>query len=328
MSTILVTGATGNVGHPIAARLAAAGHAVRALVRSPERARPILPEGVEAVQGDVTDPDSVRAAVRGCELVYHAAGLPEQWRLDPADFTRVNVEGTRNMVSAAQAAGVERFVYTSTIDVFRWTPGEPFDESVLDPDPRPTHYERSKQEADRIVAEAAEVGLSTVFLHPAAVYGPAPVLTPGLNDFLVRLARRKVPMLLPGGMPVVYSEDVAEGHIRAATDAPDGARYILSGPYLTLEEIARAVARHIPGAKVPRVMPIGLARALSVAGEAIARVIRKPPLIPRGQLHFLESHAVPGARRAEEELGWSATEFNQGLERTLGHFAAQGWAPG
>jgi dihydroflavonol-4-reductase len=327
VSTILITGATGNVGHPIAARLAAAGHQVRALVRSPERASPILPEGVEAVAGDVTDPDSVRAAAQGCELLYHAAGLPEQWRRDPADFVRVNVEGTRNVVNAAQDAGVGRFVYTSTIDVFQWTPGQPFDESVLDPNPRPTHYERSKQEADRIVAEASNGGLSTVFLHPAAVYGPAPVLTPGLNDFLVRLAQRKIPMLLPGGMPVVNSEDVADGHIRAATDAPDGARYILSGPYLTLEEIARAVARHVPSAKVPRVMPIGLARAVSAAGERIAQITRRPPLIPRGQLHFLESHPVPVSRRAEEELGWSATEFDEGLGRTLGHFSAQGWAP-
>ena len=327
MSEILVTGATGTVGHPIAARLVADGHRVRALVRSLERARPLLPEGVEAVPGDVTDLASVREAVDGCELVYHAAGLPEQWRLDPGDFTRVNVEGTRNVVSAARDAGVARLVYTSTIDVFRWTPGEPFDESVLDPEPRPTYYERSKQEADRIVTRACEQGLSAVFLHPSAVYGPAPALAAGLNDLIARLARGEIPMLLPSGMPVVYSEAVAEGHLRAAAEAPDGARYILSGPYYTLEEIARPVARHVPGAKVPRVMPLALARALSVAGERLARLTRRPPLIPRGALHFLESHAVPVSRRAQEELGWSDAGFDEGLERTLAHFADRGWVP-
>jgi dihydroflavonol-4-reductase len=325
VTTVLVTGATGNVGAPIAARLAREGNRVRALVRDPERARRLLPGEVELVAGDVTDADSVRAAAGGCAVVYHAAGLPEQWRRDPADFTRVNVEGTRNLVDASLEAGVERFAYTSTIDVFAWTPGEPFDESTLDPDPRPTYYERSKQAADALVVEAMDRGLPAVFLHPSAVYGPAPAITPGLNDFLARLARRKVPMLLPGGMPVVYSDDVADGHIRAATAAPVGGRYILSTTYHTLAEIAAAVAGHVPRAKVPRIMPIGAARAASVLGEAVAKVTGRAPLIPRGTLYFLESHPVPDATCAREELGWAPIAFDDGVARALHHFRREGW---
>jgi dihydroflavonol-4-reductase len=258
-------------------------------------------------------------------VVFHCAGLPEQWRLDPGDFDRVNVGGTRNLVDAALAAGVERFVYTSTIDVFAWTPGEPFDESVLDPDPRPTAYERSKQEADRIVAAALDRGLPAVFVHPSAVYGPAPVLTPGLNQLLVQLARGEIPMLLPGGLAVVYSDDVAEGHLCAARSAPLGGRYILSERALSLVELAEAIAREVPAAKVPRVMPIRFARAVSITGERIARLTRRPPLIPRGGLHFLESRPVPVADRAREELGWSATPFPEGLRRALEAFRARGW---
>jgi dihydroflavonol-4-reductase len=325
MATVLVTGATGNVGAPIAMRLAREGHDVRALVRSPRRAGELLPEDVELVSGDVTDAASVRAAVEGCAVVYHAAGLPEQWLRDPADFTRVNVNGTRNLLDASLAAGVERFAYTSTIDVFAWTPGEPFDESRLDPDPRPTHYERSKQAADALVVDAVDRGLPAVFLHPSAVYGPAPALTPGLNDFLVRLARRKVPLLLPGGMPVVFSQDVAEAHIRAAADAPPGARYILSTTYHTLEEIARAVAQRVSEARVPKMMPISVARAASVLGEGAAKVTRRPPLIPRGTLHFLESHPVPDATRARDELGWKPIAFEEGVAQALEHFRREGW---
>jgi dihydroflavonol-4-reductase len=328
MATVLVTGATGNVGAPIATRLAREGHRVRALVRSPERAGQLLPHEVELVPGDVTDRASVQAALEGCAVVYHAAGLPEQWLRDPADFSRVNVEGTRNLVDASLQSGVERFAYTSTIDVFAWTPGEPFDESTLDPDPRPTHYERSKQAADALVVQALDRGLPAVFLHPSAVYGPAPALTPGLNDFLVRLARRKVGLLLPGGMPVVYSEDVAAGHIRAATDAAVGSRYILSTTYHTLEEIARAVAQHVPRASVPRMMPIAVARGASVLGEAVAKLTRRPPLIPRGTLHFLESHPVPDATRAREELGWNPLGFDEGLGRALDRFRRAGWISG
>jgi dihydroflavonol-4-reductase len=237
----------------------------------------------------------------------------------------VNVEGTRGIADAALAAGVERFVYTSTIDVFAWTPGEPFDESMLDPDPRPSHYERSKQAADRIVVEAVERGLPAVFLHPSAVYGPAAVLTPGLNQLIAQLGRREIPMLLPGGLAVVHSDDVAAAHLRAAASAPVGRRYILSESALTLVELAEAVARELPRAKVPRVMPLWVARAVSALGERVARITRRPPLIPRGGLHFLESRPVPVADRAREELGWEPTPFAEGLRQTLEDFRDRGW---
>jgi nucleoside-diphosphate-sugar epimerase len=173
--TVLITGATGQVGNAIARRLADDGVEVHALVRSPERAR-VLPAGVQPVFGDVTDPPSLRAALDGAATVYHAAGIPEQWRRDVGEFTRVNVDGTRNVVDAALAAEVERFVYTSTDDVLVQAPGAPFDESVVNPNPGETPYQRSKQEADRIVTAALDRGLPAVFLHPAGVYGPAPFL--------------------------------------------------------------------------------------------------------------------------------------------------------
>lgn len=325
MTDVLVTGATGTVGHPIARKLVERGHTVRALVRSPERAAGSLPPGVEIAAGDLGDRDAVRAAVEGASIVYHAAGMPEQWRLDNDDFIRVNVDGTRNMVEAAAAAEVERFVYTSTIDVFKRSPGVPFDEAEIDPDPQATHYERSKQEADRVVVAAAQRGLDAVFLHPSGVYGPVPALNPGANELIADLARGKVPLLLPGGLPVVYNEDVADGHLLAAENARAGARFILSDSHLSLVEIAEIVRSHRPDAKIPRVMPIGLARAIALAGHGVARVTRKPPLIPRGALHFLESHVLPIADRARKELGWTPTPATEGIGLTLAEFHERGW---
>src|SRR3712207_5815828 len=143
---------------------------------------------------------SLREALEGCTTVYHSAGIPEQWRRDVGEFTRVNVEGTRNVVEAALAAGVERFIYTSTDDVLVQAPGATFDESVVNPNPGQTPYQRSKQEADRIVTAALDRGLPAVFLHPAGLYGPAPFLVKGLNDLLMQLAKGKTPAVLPGGM--------------------------------------------------------------------------------------------------------------------------------
>jgi dihydroflavonol-4-reductase len=315
MSRVLLTGGTGTVGHAIARELVRRGRQIRALVRAPARARTLLPREVEICEGDVTDPASVRRAMEGCDTVYHASGLPEQWLADPAVFQQVNVEGTRHVVEAALERRVARFLYTSTIDVFVMRPGVEFDESRLDQQPKATHYERSKQDADRLVTAALERGLRARFLHPSAVYGPAPVVT-GLNDFLVRLARRQIPMLLPGGMPVVHADDVATGHI-LAEEAPAGARFILSESYVTLTEIAQVVAAEIPSAKVPAMLPLWVAHGVSAVGELVSRLIRRPPLIPRGQLHFLTHDVRPTARAAREQLGWSPRGFRDGVRAAL-----------
>lgn len=314
---VLVTGGTGIVGHSIARVLLAEGRPVRALVRDPERARRLLPDGCDVVRGDVTDADSVRRALNGCDVVYHAAGLPEQWLPDPVTFARVNVGGTRTMVDAALAAGVRRFVYTSTIDVFAWTPGRPFDESVLDPQPKGTAYERSKQEADRVVVDALGRGLPVVSLHPSGVYGPAPAGSPGLNTLIRDLVAGKIPMLLPGGLPVVYAPDVAAGHVLAERRGAVGGRWILSESTWSLVALARAVCDAAGRGRVPPVMPGWIAHVVAVAGEAVARLIGRPPLIPRGQLHFLESGADPDATRARRDLGWAPTPFREALAPTI-----------
>ena len=321
MQTTLVTGATGNVGNAIARALVERGRPVRALVRDPERARTLLPAEVELARGDVTDPRSVAGAMSAVRTVYHAAGLPEQWLRDPDTFTRVNVGGTRTLLEAARDAGVERFVYTSTIDVFAWRPGEPFDEAVIDSAPKHTHYERSKQAADRLVQEAVEAGFPAVFLHPSAVYGTSPTTSPGMNDLLCRLVKGEIPMLLPGTMPVVFADDVAQGHLAAEQAAP-GSRYILSESVWSLPALAAEMAgaaRAVLGidVKLPSVLPELVARGVSWITEALSLVTRRPPLLPAGQLEFLLSGATPVGDRARRELGWRPRPLAEGLRTTV-----------
>jgi dihydroflavonol-4-reductase len=325
---VLVTGGTGMVGNCIVQSLLARGHRVRALVRSPEKGRALLPAACELVQGDVTAPETLAPAVAGCEWVFHAAGFPEQWMRDPKVFDRINAEGTANMVAASRAAGVARFVLTSTIDVFRWRKGETYDESELDPEPKQTHYERSKQRADKIVADAVASGLDAVFLHPSGVYGPAPSDSPGTNDLLLKLWHGKVPALLPGGYPVVFAPDVGEGHVRAAERAAPGARYILSERYYPLTELAREMLAALGRERaVPRVIPLWLASAISTAGELKGRLTGRPPLMPRGQLQFLQVDSYPSATRATDELGLAFTPLAEGLARTVAWLRATGKLP-
>ena len=128
---VLVTGATGKVGHAIATSLLDRGDRVRARVRDPPRAASILPAGVEPVRGDATDAASLSAAVEGSELVFNAMGMPEQWVRDEGIFERVNAHGSGALAAAASREGVRRFVHTSTHDVFHAESGEGFDETMV-----------------------------------------------------------------------------------------------------------------------------------------------------------------------------------------------------
>ncbi|HEY2775196.1 MAG TPA: NAD-dependent epimerase/dehydratase family protein [Candidatus Binatia bacterium] len=326
MAEVLLTGATGLLGNAIARLLVADGRTVRALVRSPARAWAVVPEACELVAGDVTDASSVLEATRGCSVVYHASGLPEQWLADEREFDRVNVDGTRNIIAAAKACSVRRLVYASTIDVFRFPPpGRPFDESEIDASPKATAYERSKQVADRLVTDEVTRGLPAVFLHPSGIYGPGPLTSPGTNHLIADLVRGKVPMLLPGAIPMVFSDDVARGHLLAEQHAEIGARYILSESTLSLTEIAAAVRAATGGAsRVPPVMPVGVASIVAAVGEFVSGWTGRLPLLPRGQLTFLQYGAVPAADKARRELGWNPRPFSQGLAETLDFLRSSG----
>jgi len=318
MKTVLVTGGTGQVGFNIVQSLLKRDYKVKALVRSIEKGRRLLPKECELVQGDICQPDSLTTAIEGCDWVFHAAGFPEQWMKNDDTFQEVNVHGTANMLAAVLKAKVERFIYTSTIDVFSGETNEEYDESIIDPRPKGTLYERSKQQADQLVVKALEKGLPAIFLHPSGLFGPGPTDSPGMNDFFIKLKDKQIPMLLPGGLPLVYGPDVGEGHVLAAEQANIGERFILSGSYFSLTDLSNSVLKKInQGRKAPPVMPLTVARFVSVVGEGLANLINKAPLIPKGQLHFLQWQAIPVSNKAKAQLGWQTTSFNDALQNTL-----------
>jgi nucleoside-diphosphate-sugar epimerase len=320
----LVTGATGKVGGATARALLDRGDEVRALVRDPRRAASLLPSGVETVPGDVTEPDSVAAAVKGCELVFNAMGLPEQWVRDESIFEQVNARGTENVIRAAREAGVRRAVHTSTIDVFHAERGGHMDESQLADYPKGTAYERSKQHAEEL-ALAATGDMELVIVNPAGVYGPTPASSMGIDDDLFApLIRGRLPALPPGGMGVSFDAGVAAGQLLAAERGRNGERYILSDRHVSLGELARAVVDAAGRGRVPPTLPAGLARTLSGAGELVARAIPKPPLLPRGQLHFFTWDAWPDSTKAQEELGWEPTALEDGVRAAVAALDGRG----
>jgi nucleoside-diphosphate-sugar epimerase len=321
---VLVTGATGKLGNAVAIAAAARGDEVLALVRDPGRAAAVLPSGVRPVRGDVREPESLRRAVDGCELVFNAMGLPEQWLRDPGLFEAVNARGTEAVVRAAGAAGARRVVHTSTIDVFHAERGARFDESDLADYPKGTAYERSKQRAEEL-ALAARDGVEVVIVNPAGVYGPGPVASVAFDQGLFAPTVRGIlPALPPGGMGVVFTEGAARGLLLAAERGRDGERYILCDRHVSLRELAETVVRQAGRGRVPPTLPVPAARAMAAVGEALSRLTGWTPLLSRGQLYFFRWDAAPDSGRAQRELGWEPTLLDDGVARTLAAMGLRG----
>lgn len=311
---VLVTGATGKVGHAVTRALVERGDEVRALVRSSDAK---IPDGAEPVRGDVRDTESLVNAVRGCELVFNTMGLPEQWLPDEGTFHEVNAVGSENVARAARAAGAGRLVHTSTIDVFHATRGGRFDESTVAGYPKGTAYERSKQEAERLVLDASG-GMDVVLVNPAAVYGPGPSGGASLEeDFFRPLVRKRLPAVPPGGMGVCFTEGVAAGHLLAAERGEPGERYILCDRHVRMRELAQRVVRVAGRGRIPPSLSPRVAQALALGGRLVSRAVHRPPLLPTGQLHFLMWDAAPDSTKAQQELGWQPTALDEGLGRTL-----------
>lgn len=325
MTKALVTGATGLIGNGIARQLVEAGHSVTVLARDPERAVRVLPEGIQILRGDVTDADSVGRAVAGAEWVFHAAGMPEQWQADPGVFDRVNRQGTRNVLEAALAAGVRRVMYTSTMDVFAKGPDGRITEASVDPNPKHTAYELSKQAAEREAEALRARGLDVVHLNPAAVYGPSPVHV-SLNSFLLQVLQRKAPLLPPGGVSVAYVDEVARAHLVAAERGRSGERYLLADEHVSMRELAAAMLREAGMDRVPPTAPAALLKLLAAVSEPLARTFRFTPLVARGPLTFVLWNAQVDAAKARRELGYAPLPLAEGLRRTLESFRQQGLA--
>jgi dihydroflavonol-4-reductase len=248
---LLVTGAAGFVGAALVAELVRQGLPVRAGVRDPRRPAN-LPEDVPRVRTELDDEQSLRAAVAGCEGVFHVAG---SIRSSVVETTRVNVDGTARLLRAAADAGVRKFVYTSSTAAIIDKTGQ-VDETATEtalPDP----YATSKAAAERLVLAAADDGMPAVIVNPTCVYGPSPAGPYSYNSLLVAVARGEVRELVDAQVGWVLAEDVAIAHLLAYERGVSGMKYALSGEVAPYPRVANLYAELIGSPHRVRVLPRG-----------------------------------------------------------------------
>src|SRR5262245_46462449 len=211
---IFVTGATGFIGGRVATQLRHAGYEVVALVRAPERAGSLAASGVRLAPGDVTDRDSIRAAMRGCDRVLHVAGWYKVGVRDKRPAVAVNIDGTRNVLHVMRELKIAKGVYTSTLAVNSDTHGELRDETYHFTGRHLSEYDRTKAEAHQMARSFIAGGLPLVIVQPGMVYGPGD--QGPSHDLLVSYLTRRLPVT-PIGTAFCWAhvDDVAGGHLLA-----------------------------------------------------------------------------------------------------------------
>jgi len=318
---ILLTGATGFIGRHLTRQLAAAGYGLRALVRSTSDTTELQQLGVEIVEGDVTDWESVCRAVEGCRRVVHLANIYSMWEQDPSVYRRVNVEGTRRVAQAAAESGVDLFLHISTVAVFGRPHEVPFHERCAPGPELFSEYARTKFEADRVVEEfAVSHRLPLAILYPGSVLGPGDQKSSGryVDDIL----HRRLPMAVFSDdvMTWVHVRDVADAVTRLlGRDDAAGARYVVGCHRLTMHQI-NDIIHQVSGVQLPRFeMPDWLARLSARMLTGLSAVTGRAPMwglstdIARTMSHSIQADG----RRAERELGVEYTDIHTALEDTI-----------
>ena len=323
----LITGATGFVGSAVLRHLVRRGDSVRALVRPGADRRNLAGLPVEVVPGDLLDPASLERAARGCELVFHLAGCYALWLPDRRPMYAINVDGTRNLLRAAERAGAARIVHTSTVGALGLpADGRPGNEetpvSLAD---MVGDYKRSKFLAEAEAQAAVARGLPVVIVNPSAPVGPRDVKPPPTGQIIVDFLNGRMPAYVDTGLNLVDVEDVAAGHLLAAERGRVGERYILGHRNMTLGEILACLGR-IAGRRPPRLrLPHAVVLPLAHASEALARLTGKAPRIPLAAARMARKRMFFDPAKAVRELGLPQRPVEDALRAAVAWFRDNGY---
>lgn len=325
MKNILVTGGTGFIGSNLAAALSQRGFAVRILRRRTSILTNVEHLSVEHRIGDVRDVDSLRAAMRGCDTVFHTAAMVTFWKPLRQLQSEVNVGGTRNVVEACLSENVERLVHTSSIAAI----GHPTNGSLAD-ETTPFNwqnvdsgYKNSKHLAEREIAGAVARGLNAVMVNPGVVIGPGDIHFNG-GKIIRSVKKHQALFYIKGGMNIVFIEDVVRGHISAAANGKTGERYILGGENLTHKQAFQITAEVIGGV-VPRIqMPLPLLKLGAKFFDMVGMLTKRQPMVTSELFSGAGFFNWYSSEKARRELGYTITPFREAVARTYKWYREKG----
>ncbi len=311
MATVLITGSTGLIGSELARALAARGDQLRALIRTDSDDSMLAGIELERINGDVTDRRAVRRAVAGAERVFHVAGMTSMRAGEAERVFAVNQGGTRIVAEESLAAGVERFVHTSSVAAIGPAPpggradeSQPFTAGALG-----IAYVNSKREAEGEVLSAAARGLDAVIVNPTFVLGPGGGRGSSMG-LVRRFLLRRIPAYVDGGLNIVDVRDAAAGHLLADAAGETGERYILGGRNFTLQRLFADLER-ISGVPAPR---LKLPPQLAAAGARVSEQLGLPLGLVVDEARSAALWWTYSSAKAKRELGFAPRPHEETLE--------------
>lgn len=298
---IFLTGATGFVGSHILRELLAAGYEVRALRRTSDDDHE---PDAEWIEGDLRNVGAFARALDGCRALVHCAALYSFAPRDRTEIHTVNVDATASLLLAADLAGVERVVLTSSSATEGHAEGA---------------YHRSKLEQERAAFSAR---VPVIALLPTAPVGPGDRKPTPTGKLVLDFARGKIVAKAPGsgGMNLVAVEDVARAHVAALQRGRIGERYVIGGENLSMDEIWSMLAE-VTGRPMPaRRAPYTLALATGYLDDLRCRMTGSTPAVPLEGVRLSRERMYADSSKAARDLGYAATSVRAAIERAVSWF--------
>jgi dihydroflavonol-4-reductase len=325
MALVSVTGASGRLGNVLVRKLLERGDQVRVLVLPGDAAGSLEGLAVERVEGSVLDRAAVETLVQGAAGIFHLATVIDLGSDRDGRVWAVNVEGTRNVVQACQAAGVRMIHCSSHAALQRHPLHLPLDEQrplALD---EKCVYHRAKAHGEQLVHEAVRAGLDAVVCSPATLTGPHDFEPSMIGNALIDLCRGKIPILLDVICDYSDVRDVATALITAMDKGRKGERYLLSGYVLRMPELT-AILQELTKREMPkRTLPLWVGWAMLPFAHVAAALTGKPPVFTAGVLRAAVFNEEVKYDKATRELDYRPRSMKESLADTIEWFRGRGW---
>src|ERR1700678_3122379 len=327
---VFLTGATGFVGSHVARAYTAEGADLRLLTRATSKLDAIEGIAADVIVGDLRQPESLRAALRGCDALVHVAADYRLWVRDPEEMYAANVDGTRELLRIAREEGVAKVVYTSSVA----TMGFKADGTIVD-EMTPVslaemigHYKRSKFLAEQEAIAAARAGQHVMILNPTTPIGPGDAKPTPTGRIIVDFLNKKFPAYVDTGLNLVDVTEVARMHVVALDRGTPGERYILGGENLTLKQILDRMSA-ITGLRSPTMkVPHVVAMTFALFDETFTGKLRgKEPRATVEAVRMGKKMMFASSAKAERDLGFQIMPVYPALRAAIDWFIAHGYAP-
>jgi dihydroflavonol-4-reductase len=321
-----VTGGTGFIGSHVVRSLLQSAYQVTALVRPNSNLDNLQGLDIDIVQGDLNDPHICKQ-MQGSQYLFHVAAHYSLWQKDRELLYLNNVEGTRNILAAAQKAGIERTVYTSSVAAIGvGKSGEIVDETYQSPREKLVgDYKKSKFLAEQVAIEFAKKGQDIVIVNPSSPIGPLDIKPTPTGDIILRFLRRQMPAYVDTGLNFIDVRDVAAGHLLALEKGKGGDRYILGNQNLSLKQLLEQLSQitnlPAPQTSIPAWIPLTVAWV----DEKILAPLGKTPTVPIDGVRMAQQPMYYDASKAIRELGLPQSPLNIALKDAVDWFVSNGY---